>query len=138
MSRRPTGSTRTDPLFPYTTLFRSVFRYDTFGDEIKWTDQLRMNEVISTAVSPVTALAVGLKVDVEALPESVKQGIVDGSIDLNDPGVTVALLGLDAVVGLKGTVEKVNGVDTLTRVGTTCALCHSTVDRASTRLNSSH
>src|SRR3546814_1700927 len=88
---------------------RQVFRYDTFGDEIKWTDQLRMNEVISTAVSPVTALAVGLKVDVEALPESVKQGIVDGSIDLNDPGVTVALLGLDAVVGLKGTVEKVNG-----------------------------
>src|SRR3546814_12041193 len=87
-----------------------------------------MNEVISTAVSPVTALAVGLKVDVEALPESVKQGIVDGSIDLNDPGVTVALLGLDAVVGLKGTVAKVSGVDTLTRVGTTCALCHSTVD----------
>src|SRR3546814_3251616 len=42
--------------------------------------------------------------------------------------VTVALLGLDAVVGLKGTVEKVNGVDTLTRFGTTCALCHSTVD----------
>src|SRR3546814_654596 len=81
-----------------------------------------------SAVSPVTALAVGLKVDVEALPESVKQGIVDGSIDLNDPGVTVALLGLDAVVGLKGTVEKVSGVDTLTRVGTTCALCHSTVD----------
>src|SRR3546814_9964012 len=87
-----------------------------------------MNEVISTAVSPVTAVAVGLKVDVEALPESVKQGIVDGSIDLNDPCVTVALLGLDAVVGLKGTVEKVSGVDTLTRVGTTCALCHSTVD----------
>ena len=109
---------------------QQVFRYDTFGDEIKWTDQLRMNEVISTAVSPITALAVGLKVDVDALPESVKQGIVDGTIDLNDPGVTVALLGLDAVVGLKGTVEEVNGVNTLTRVGTTCALCHSTVDDA--------
>src|SRR3546814_14756303 len=52
---------------------QQVFRYDTFGDEIKWTDQLRMNEVISTAVSPVTALAVGLNVDVEALPESGKQ-----------------------------------------------------------------
>ncbi|MGV8954065.1 MAG: hypothetical protein ACOH2M_23400 [Cypionkella sp.] len=107
---------------------QQVFRYDTFGDEIKWTDQLHMNQVISTQVSPVTALAVGLKVDVEALPESVKQGIVDGTIDLNDPAVTVALLSLNAVVGLKGTVEKVNGVDTLTRVGTTCALCHSTVD----------
>jgi hypothetical protein len=107
---------------------RHVFRYDTFGDEIKWTDQLRMHRVIRTAVSPTTALAVGLKVDVDALPKSVKQGIVDGTIDLDDPAVTVALLSLDAVVGLKGTVREVNGVDTLTRVGTTCALCHSTVD----------
>ncbi len=107
---------------------QQVFRYDTFGDEIKWTDQLHMNEVISTQVSPITALAVGLKVDVDALPASVKQGIGDGSINLNDPAITVALLSLNAVVGLKGTVEKVDGVDTLTRVGTTCALCHSTVD----------
>ena len=107
---------------------QQVFRYNTFGDEIKWTDQLHMNEVISTQVSPITALAVGLKVDVDALPESVKQGIVDGSINLDDPAVTVALLSLNAVVGLQGTVEKVNGVTTLTRVGTTCALCHSTVD----------
>src|SRR3546814_13175436 len=95
---------------------QEVFRYDTFGDEIKWTDQLRMNAVISTAVSPVTALAVGLIVDVEALPESVKQGIADGSIDLNDPGVTVAFLRLDAVVGLKGTAEAVHGVYPLSRV----------------------
>src|SRR3546814_3010956 len=49
-------------------------------------------------------------------------------MDVNGPGVTVGLLGLDAVGGLKGTVEKVCGVDTLTRVGTTCALCHSTGD----------
>ncbi len=109
---------------------QQVFRHDTFGDEIKWTDQLHMNEVISTKVSPLTALAVGLKLDVEALPDPVKQGILGGTIDLNDPAVTVALLKLDAVVGLKGTVEKVNGVDTLTRVGTTCALCHSTVDNS--------
>jgi mono/diheme cytochrome c family protein len=107
---------------------QQVFRYDTFGDEIKWADQLRMNEVIGTQVSPITALAVGLKLDIEALPVSVQQGIVDGTIDLSDPAVTVALLKLNAVVGLKGTVENVNGVDTLTRVGTTCALCHSTVD----------
>ena len=107
---------------------QQVFRYDTFGDEIKWTDQLHMNDVISTQVSPSTALAVGLKVDVDALPSSVKQGIADGSINLNDPAVTVALLSLNAVVGLQGTVQKVNDVDTLTRVGTTCALCHSTVD----------
>ncbi|HET9208024.1 MAG TPA: c-type cytochrome, partial [Burkholderiaceae bacterium] len=64
----------------------------------------------------------------EALPASVVAGIQNGSISLTDPATTVALLKLNAVVGLKGTVETVNGQDTLTRVGTTCALCHSTVD----------
>ena len=107
---------------------QQVFRYDTFGDEIKWTDQLRMHEVISTQVSPLTALAVGLKLDVEALPDSVKQAIVAGTIDLTDPAVTIVLLKLNAVVGLQGKVETVNNVETLTQVGTTCALCHSTVD----------
>ncbi len=107
---------------------RQIFRFDTFGDEAKWTDQLRMHEVIAQAVDPTTALAVGLKVDAEALPPAVAQGIRDGSVDLTAPATTVALLKLDAVVGLKGTVETVNGQDRLTRVGTTCALCHSTVD----------
>ncbi|HEX6573223.1 MAG TPA: c-type cytochrome [Steroidobacteraceae bacterium] len=107
---------------------KHIFRYDTFGDEAKWTDLLRMHEVIRTAVDPVTALSVGLKVDVDALPPSVRKGIVKGTVDLRSPATTVALLKLDAVVGLKGTVEKVNGRDTLTRVGITCALCHSTVD----------
>jgi mono/diheme cytochrome c family protein len=107
---------------------RQIFRFDTFGDETQWTDTLRMHEVIATAVDPVTALSVGLKVDAEALPEAVKQGIVDGSVDLKSAATTIALLKLDAVVGVKGTVETVNGHDTLTRVGITCALCHSTVD----------
>ena len=57
-------------------------------------------------------------------------GIQNGSISLTSPATTVALLKLDAVVGLKGTVETVNGTDTLTRVGVTCALCHSTVDNS--------
>lgn len=109
-------------------LGQQIFRYDTFGDESQWTDALRMHEVISAAVDPVSALAVGLKVDAEALPAAVVQGIQDGSVSLTSPDTTVALLKLDAVVGLKGTVENVNGVDTLTRVGITCALCHSTVD----------
>ena len=107
---------------------KSIFRFDTFGDETQWTDTLRMHEVIRTAVDPTTALSVGLKVDAEALPAAVGQGIRDGSIDLKSPATTVALLKLDAVVGLKGTVETINGTDTLTRVGITCALCHSTVD----------
>src|SRR3546814_3633029 len=109
-----------------------------------------MNDVIAAAVDPTTALAVGLKVDAEALPPSVVAGIQDGSISLTSPDTTLALISLDAVVGIKGTVETVNGKSTLTRVGITCALCHSTVadsfakgigkrlERKSTRLNSSH
>ena len=107
---------------------KQIFRFDTFGDESQWTDALRMHEVIRTVVDPTTALSVGLKVDAEALPAAVVQGIQNGSVDLKSPDTTVVLLKLDAVVGLKGTVESINGKDTLTRVGITCALCHSTVD----------
>ena len=105
---------------------KSIFRFDTFGDETFWTDSLRMHEVIRTAVSPTTALSVGLKVDVDALPEEVKAGILDRTIDLQSSATTVALLQLGAVVGLVGTVED----GTLTKVGITCALCHSTVDNS--------
>src|SRR5256714_13996782 len=107
---------------------RDIFRFDTFGDEAKWTDTLRMHEVITAAVDPTTALSVGLKVDADALPQSVRDGIAHGSVDLHSPATTVALLKLNAVVGLKGTVETVGGVGQLKRVGITCALCHSTVD----------
>ena len=109
---------------------KQIFRFDTFGDEAKWTDKLRMHEVIASSVDPLTAFSVGLKVDAEALPEAVVNGIRNGTIDLKSPATTVALLKLNAVVGLQGTVETVNGVDKLTRVGTTCALCHSTVDNS--------
>ena len=107
-----------------------IFRYDTFGDEALWSDQLGMHDVISTSVSPATALAVGLKVDLDALPQSLVDALKAGTVDLDDPNVTIALLKLNAVVGLVGTVEEVAGKDTLTRVGVTCALCHSTVDDA--------
>lgn len=98
---------------------QDTFRYATFGDEQFWTDVLQMHTVISTSVSPATALAVGLKVDADALPP----GILD-TADLNSPATTVALIGLNAVVGVQGKV--VDGQ--LTEVGITCALCHSTVD----------
>ena len=107
---------------------QQIFRFDTFGDEAQWTDTLRLHEVISAAVDPVTALAVGLKVDVQALPAAVLQGIQNGTANLTSPATTIALLKADAVVGLKGTVQNINGQDVLTRVGVTCALCHSTVD----------
>lgn len=109
---------------------KQIFRFDTFGDEAQWSDSLRLHEVIPAAVDPVTALSVGLKVDAEALPAALVKGIQDGSVDLKSPATTVALLKLNAVVGVVGKVETINGKDTLARVGVTCALCHSTVDNS--------
>jgi hypothetical protein len=100
---------------------QQIFRNDTFGDEQLWTDQLRMHEVIASAVSPKTALAAGLKVDAAAVPPDAL-----ATVDLNSPAATVELLRLDAVVGVNGRVE--NG--RLMSVGVTCALCHSTVDNS--------
>ena len=109
---------------------KDIFRSDTFGDEAFWTDTLHMNDVIAAAVTPTVALSVGLKVDSEALPPAVVAAIQQGQVDLNSTATTITLLKLNAVVGVKGTVETINGVDTLTRVGITCALCHSTVDNS--------
>ncbi len=105
---------------------REIFRYDTFGDEQLWTKVLRMHEVIET-VSPATALAVGLKVDVEALPAAVVEALKAGKVNLNDPAVTLELLRLNSVVGVMG---KVGAAGRLESVGITCALCHSSVDNS--------
>lgn len=104
---------------------RDVFRYDTFRDEQLWTDTLRLHEAIAT-VSPATALAVGLKVDSEALPRQIIQALASGQLNVNDPAVTLRLLELDAVVGVKGRVADGH----LKSIGVTCALCHSTVDNS--------
>ncbi len=109
---------------------KEIFRFDTFGDEKYWTDTLRMHEVIQAAVSPKAALGVGLKVDADALPAAVKEAIAKGQVNLDDPAVTVTLLKLNAVVGVQGQVQTVNGRDSLVRLGITCALCHSTVDNS--------
>ena len=110
---------------------QQVFRFETFDDERFWTDTARMHEVVQSAVSPALALQVGLKVDADALPQAVKDAIVAGQVDLNDPATTVTLLKLNSVVGIKGTVtQTAAGKDTLTRLGITCALCHSTVDNS--------
>ena len=105
---------------------RDIFRYDTFGDEQLWTDVLRMHEVIPN-VDPATALSVGLKVDVDALPPAVITTLRSAAVDLTDPAITVELLRLNAVVGVKG---EINDLGQLTRVGVTCALCHSSVDNS--------
>jgi hypothetical protein len=112
---------------------RRTFRHDTFGDEEFWGGQLRLHEAIAGAenggvgpgVSPVTALSVGLKVDVEALPPALIEDLKAGRVDLEDPATTLALLQLDAVVGVKGFFDSAQN---LTSVGIQCALCHSTVD----------
>ncbi len=105
-------------------LGRAIFRYETFGDEQLWTGVLRMHEVLAE-VAPATALAVGLKVDVEALPREIVAALKAGAVDLTDPAVTVEMLRLNAVVGVRGTVDSVGR---LASVGITCALCHSSVD----------
>jgi mono/diheme cytochrome c family protein len=125
----PSGAEPPDPALA--AQGKDIFRFDTFGDETFWTDTLRIHDIITAAVDPTTALSVGLKVDATALPAEVVQGIQNGSISLTDPATTVALLKLNAVVGLKGTVATANGKDTLTAVGITCALCHSNVDNSS-------
>lgn len=112
---------------------RQIFRFDTFGDEDFWGGQLQLHEAIQgerfggvgAGVSPATALSVGLKVDVEALPRSLQNQLRKGQVDLNDPAVTLALLKLNAVVGVSGFF---NPDGSLSSVGITCALCHSSVD----------
>jgi mono/diheme cytochrome c family protein len=99
---------------------KRIFRFDTFGDEQLWTDKLGLHEVVEQSVDPTTALKVGLKVDSEALPPGTLE-----KADLKNPATTVALLKLNAVVGLKAEVDADNHI---TRLGVTCALCHSTVD----------
>jgi hypothetical protein len=113
---------------------RRVFRFDTFGDEMFWGDTLKLHQAIAGAanggvgpgVSPATALAVGLKVDVEALPASLQNAIRAGQVNLNDPATTIALLRLNAVVGITGFFKDAR----LSSVGIQCALCHSDVDNS--------
>ena len=38
---------------------KTIFRFDTFGDEQLWNDTLGLHEVIQDAVSPIAALGVG-------------------------------------------------------------------------------
>ena len=107
---------------------QNIFRFDTFDNEQLWTNELRMHEALPS-VDPTTALAVGLKVDVEALPAALVADLQAGQVDLTDPAVTIELLRLNAVVGVVGNV---NNAGQLTSVGITCALCHSTVDNSFT------
>jgi hypothetical protein len=112
---------------------RKIFRFDTFGDEAFWGDQLRLHQAIvgqklggvGPGLSPKMALSLGLKVDAEALPADLVAAIKAGKVDMNDPASTVALLKANAVVGVTAFL---NADGTARSVGIQCALCHSTVD----------
>lgn len=114
---------------------QQTFRFDTFGDQAFWRDTLKLHQAIEGSalggvgpgVSQKTALAVGLKVDVDALPSNLLQQLLKGRVNLNDPAVTLALLRLNAVVGVTGFF---NSSGTLQSMGIQCAFCHSTVDNS--------
>jgi hypothetical protein len=117
---------------------RRIFRFDTFGDQAFWGRALQLHRAIAgrrnggvgRGVSPRAALAVGLKVDAAAIPKQTAAAIKAGKVNLNDPKVTLALLKLNAVVGVKGFF---NRRGRLTSMGITCAVCHSTVDNSFAR-----
>ncbi|HET7849803.1 MAG TPA: hypothetical protein VFL51_12160 [Pseudolabrys sp.] len=114
---------------------KRIFRYDTFGSEHFWGDTLQLHKAIAGAknggvgpgVSPKTALAVGLKVDADALPAALKRQIKAGRVNLDDPATTIALLKLNAVVGVTAFTNKDGSVRSM---GIQCAFCHSTVDNS--------
>ena len=112
---------------------RQVFRFDTFGDEAFWGDTIKLHQAIQgtrfggvgSGVSPKTALSVGLKVDVDALPSELIKDLKKGQVDLDDPATTLALLKLNAVIGVTGLFESSGK---LRSIGIQCALCHTAVD----------
>jgi hypothetical protein len=114
---------------------RQIFRYDTFGDEVFWGDTIKLHQAIAgealggvgTGVSPNFALQVGLKVDMDALPAELVEQVQAGEVNLDDPATTLALLQLNAVVGVTGIFDDAGNLQSM---GIQCALCHSTVDDA--------
>ena len=114
---------------------RQIFRFDTFGDQAFWGNTLKLHQAVEGSasggvgpgVAPKTALAVGLKIDVDALLSNLFEHLLHGEVNLNDPAVTVALLKLNAVVGLTGIFDSGGALQS---IGIQCALCHSTVDNS--------
>jgi cytochrome c5 len=114
---------------------KKTFRYDTFGSEAFWGDTLQLHKAIAgeknggvgPGVSPKTALSVGLKVDADALPSALKKQLAASKVNLDDPATTIALLKLNAVVGVTAFANADGSVKSM---GMQCALCHSTVDNS--------
>jgi cytochrome c2 len=140
-SKEPTGGKEYDAAAAeqakqYLDDGRETFRFDTFGSEDFWGGKLKLHEAIAgeklggkgPGLSPETALDVGLKVDINAIPKAVAEALNKGEVDLTDPASTLVLLKANAVVGVTGFFAE-DG-KTLSSVGIQCSLCHSTVDDA--------
>src|SRR3954466_2399059 len=135
---RPTHQARTGPVQKSAQRLlnegRRIFRSDTFGDEKFWSGTLQLDKAIAGAknggvgpgLTPAQALGVGLKVDSTALPAALVKAIKAGKVNLKDPATTLALLKLNAVVGVRAHFAR----GRMTSVGLTCAVCHSTVDNS--------
>jgi len=128
-----TGDTLKDNALLMIDQGKQTFRFDTFGDEAFWGDTLKIHQTIEgskfggvgAGVSPKTALAVGLKVDVDALPGELVAQLKNGTLNLDDPANTLALIKLNAVLGITGSFNPDGSMKT---IGIQCAFCHSTVD----------
>src|SRR3954462_10105033 len=135
---RPTHQARTGPVQKSAQRLlnegRRIFRFDTFGDEKFWSGTLQLDKAIAGAknggvgpgLTPAQALGVGLKVDSTALPAALVKAIKAGKVNLKDPATTLALLKLNAVVGVRAHFAR----GRMTSVGLTCTVCHSTVDNS--------
>src|SRR5215213_3654829 len=112
---------------------RTIFPFETFGSEAFWGDALQLHKAIAgeknggvgPGVSPKMALSVGLKVDADVLPAALKKQLAAGKVNLDDPATTIALLKLNAVVGVTAFANPDGSVKS---IGIQCAFCHSTVD----------
>src|SRR3954466_7170073 len=131
----PSGSTAESNSAALVTQGRQIFRFDDFGDNAFWSGALQLDKAIEgrrlggvgPGVSPATALKLGLKVDASALPKSVVDAIKAGKVNLDSPATTLALIKLNAVVGVKGHFSRSGR---MTSIGLTCAVCHSTVNNS--------
>jgi hypothetical protein len=114
---------------------RTTFRFDTFGDQAFWGDMLKLHQAVEgtrfggtgTGLTPRNALGLGLKIDIDALPESLLEQLKKGAVNLDDPANTLALIKAKAVVGVTGFFSSSGSLQS---IGIQCALCHSTVDNS--------
>ena len=120
---------------------KTVFRFETFGNERFWTDALRLQQgIVAAGVTPLQALQLGLVVDSDAIDAATLAAIKAELLTdlsparaplLNNPATTLRLISANAVVGIvakdtngDGVIDIANGDKT----GASCALCHTVSD----------